>query len=237
MTNPSDWLPHAAPHNPWKRPMYFIIGGLILRSAIFGFWGVEVLIPLLGTALIYCGSRLLQNRHPGFRNATYSSMTLFILELLTLLLLFIFEAFDSTIAKLEALSEALEFLFLLPSISLVVYGVGTIFLAVAVLLQLRKGVKGEYSRCGKKFSPDVFILFIACLAPTLVVSFIVGFVEEAGTAAVIESVYTFFGFLIIFSWIFGIGVLYMMLQMTKNLGEMIPHLEQPPAVQKEESKA
>ena len=207
MTTHTGGLPRPKAHNPWKKPMYLIIWGMIITNISYEFTSLEHMPLLLGfvleyapavigSLLIYQGCHILRNRHPGFRNAAYIALSSLVVGLLMAILL---------------VTPNLPDVLLLISLPLII---AALVLMVLLLLQLRKAVKAEYARRSQIFSPDVFLWLIAY--PFLALGLV--FLGAAGLYL--------FGVMIIVIVTIYIWIFYRMFKMVKELGEMAPDLEQ-----------
>lgn len=64
------------PPRPWKKPIGLICWGLALVNITLNFFGLDLLLPVVGTALLWLGLRPLRRENGGFRFA-YRCATLY----------------------------------------------------------------------------------------------------------------------------------------------------------------
>ena len=79
-------LSELAPPHPWKKPIGQICWGLALITITLNFFGLNILLPAVGTALLWLGLAPLRRENGGFRFA-YVCATLYAVLRLTIILL------------------------------------------------------------------------------------------------------------------------------------------------------
>jgi len=79
-------LTELKPPCPWKKPISLICWGLALITITLNFFGLNIILPVVGTALLWLGLRPLRRENGGFR-FSYACATLYTMLRLTVVLL------------------------------------------------------------------------------------------------------------------------------------------------------
>lgn len=79
-------LPGQEPPKPWKKPMGRVCRGLALISITLNFLGLDIILPAVGTVLLWLGLRSLRRENGGFRFA-YACATMYAVLRLTVAVL------------------------------------------------------------------------------------------------------------------------------------------------------
>lgn len=82
---PSD-LAGQEPPNPWKTPMTRICWGLALISVTLHLFGLDIILPAVGTVLLWLGLRSLRRENSGFRFAYFCVTVYTVLHLAVMVL-------------------------------------------------------------------------------------------------------------------------------------------------------
>lgn len=141
---------HDTTVTAWFVPFKYISWGLILTSITLNLWGLEIILPLIGNALIFLGMRMLRNSGKAFRSAYILSLIFLMFHLISTCL--------STVVPEIALGTASE------------------IIRIALLLTLRHAVIMTDSEAIEKPSKDPFIwsvvmklsVYVLALVPDLV---------------------------------------------------------------------
>lgn len=134
----------------WFVPFKYISWGMIFVSITINFWGLNIILPLIGKVLIFLGMRMMRNAGKAFRSAYILSSIYLVFHLISMCLL--------TVIPELALSTASE------------------MIRIALLLTLRHAVISTDSKAIEKTSKDPFIwsvvmilsLYVLALVPDLV---------------------------------------------------------------------
>ena len=79
-------LTELKPPCPWKKPIGLICWGLALITITLNFFGLNIILPVVGTALLWLGLRPLRRENGGF-HFSYACATLYAMLRLTVVLL------------------------------------------------------------------------------------------------------------------------------------------------------
>lgn len=135
---------HDTTVTAWFVPFKYISWGLILTSITLNLWGLEIILPLIGAALLFLGLRMMRNAGKAFRSAYILSAVYTLLHLISIILS-------------KNYSDSY-------------FGVVIDIITIAMILTLRHAVIQADSKAIPKLSKDPFIWAVLMILSLYVLS-------------------------------------------------------------------